>query len=43
MESCDAGLQKIDAILKELELLRVEAGLPADEEIEELLAEVEEA
>lgn len=41
MESCYAGLEKIDAILKELEHLRVEAGLPAGEEIEELLAEAE--
>ena len=42
MESCYAGLERVDAILKELEQLRVGAGLPADEEIEELLAEAEE-
>jgi hypothetical protein len=33
MNHCHAGLEKIDAILKELELLRIGMGLPPDEEI----------
>lgn len=33
MNHCYADLERIDAILRELELLRIGTGLPADEEM----------